>query len=59
MKNNKKGDLFISIMFIVVAGILSATKFMDGRTTDAALWLIVAIVTLIKEFRRYTYNHKR
>ena len=56
---NKKGNLFISIMIIVVAGILSATKFMDGRTTDAALWLIVAIVTLIKEFRRYTYNHKR
>lgn len=59
MKNNTNGDLIVSGVFMVVASVLSVTKFMNGETTDAILWIIVVLVTLIKYIRRDIYNHKK
>ncbi|MDD6291920.1 MAG: hypothetical protein PUA77_09105 [Lachnospiraceae bacterium] len=48
----KKGDIFISVVLMFAASILSVKKFMNGSTTDGILWLIVAVATLLREIIR-------
>ena len=58
METFTKGNLLISLVFILASGYLSISRFLDGRMIDAVLWLIVLLSVVIKEIRRY-WNYRK